>query len=812
MSEGDGPSGPARRAIVRWAWRLFRREWRQQLLLLTLMTATVAAAVAGASMAVNASSFSQDEFGDANSVAHLDDATPDAVTSTLAGARSRFGTVEVIGHRSIALPGSVEPLDLRTQDPNGVFSGPLLALRDGRYPTAVNEVALTGSVADLLGVHVGDHVQLGGVEWTIVGQVENPNNLNDEFALTAPDENAVVDSMTLLFDTRDFGPRPEPPASGTRSADFRLAVMTRGSDGPVAVLVLIAATVAMALVGLVAASGFVVVAQRRQRQLGLLSAIGATERHLRLVMLANGAFVGAVAALVGTALGVAGRVLATSAVEKAANHRLGRFDLPWSLIAECGLLAIVMATAAAWWPARSLSRMPVMAALSARPTRPRPVHRSLAVAVVLLGLGVGGIAAAHPTGTTVRPVVLTMGMLAVVIGVVFAAPAAIRALAAPASRLPFSARLALRDLVRYQARSAAALAAITLGLGISISVVGIAKANEYRADDGNLSNRQLVIRVGDVRTATDANLTAEQRAVLDTHATAVAATLGNPTMYTLDVARNPTDTTIQEPVAETVQTAPQSFRFVNYPYIATPELLALYNIDPTTISADTDLLTMRTDEVRLLDFSPKAVDRSAKNDPVRIQVVDLPSYSSGPNALITESALSRHGWVAARAGWMIELDKPLTGAQIAAARSAAADVGLAIETRSTQDSLATLRTVATTSGALLALAIVAMTIGLIRSEAAADLRTLTATGAASHTRRTLTACTAGALAVLGIVLGTVGAYAALVAGFHSQLYRLTPLPLAQLLPLAVGLPLVAMIAGWLLAGREPRTFSRQALD
>jgi putative ABC transport system permease protein len=86
------------------------------------------------------------------------------------------------------------------------------------------------------------------------------------------------------------------------------------------------------------------------------------------------------------------------------------------------------------------------------------------------------------------------------------------------------------------------------------------------------------------------------------------------------------------------------------------------------------------------------------------------------------------------------------------------------------------------------------------------------TGAASHTRRTLTACTAGSLAVLGIVLGTVGAYAALVAGYHAQLYRLTPLPVAQLVPLALGLPIVAMIAGWLLAGREPRTFSRQALD
>jgi len=35
----------ARRAVLRWGWRLFRREWRQQLLVLLLLTITVAAAI-----------------------------------------------------------------------------------------------------------------------------------------------------------------------------------------------------------------------------------------------------------------------------------------------------------------------------------------------------------------------------------------------------------------------------------------------------------------------------------------------------------------------------------------------------------------------------------------------------------------------------------------------------------------------------------------------------------------------------------------------------------------------------------------------
>jgi hypothetical protein len=36
--------------------------------------------------------------------------------------------------------------------------------------------------------------------------------------------------------------------------------------------------------------------------------------------------------------------------------------------------------------------------------------------------------------------------------------------------------------------------------------------------------------------------------------------------------------------------------------------------------------------------------------------------------------------------------------------------------------------------------------------------------------------------------------------------------LGQLIPLVVGLPVLAGAAGWLLAGREPRVIARQALE
>ena len=53
--DADAGSGiVARRAVIRWGWRLFRREWRQQLLVLGLLTVAVAATIWGASVVTNA--------------------------------------------------------------------------------------------------------------------------------------------------------------------------------------------------------------------------------------------------------------------------------------------------------------------------------------------------------------------------------------------------------------------------------------------------------------------------------------------------------------------------------------------------------------------------------------------------------------------------------------------------------------------------------------------------------------------------------------------------------------------------------------
>ena len=191
----------ARRAVVRWAWRLFRREWRQQILVLTLLTVVVAAAVGFATAAYNLAPVPVEaEYGTANSFFRFDDPEPQALQTKLEAGEEWFGAIDVIGHRSVSVPGSIETVDYRTQDPQGPFGAPMLDLRDGRFPVAVDEIAVTDWVAETFGVDIGAAFSLDGVDRTVVGLVENPSDLDDEFALLVPSLVASSDSVSMFVD------------------------------------------------------------------------------------------------------------------------------------------------------------------------------------------------------------------------------------------------------------------------------------------------------------------------------------------------------------------------------------------------------------------------------------------------------------------------------------------------------------------------------------------------------------------------------------------------------------------------------------
>lgn len=812
MGRRGGTAG--RRVVARWSWRMFRREWRQQSLVLLLLTLAVAAGIAGASAVYNTAGVSETAaFGQARAILAWDDVDPAGLADHVAAAEAQGGPgdVEIVTEWARQAPGAVDDVTYRAQGPDGPLTAGTLALLSGRYPSGTDETAITDGVAQLLQIDVGDVLDLDGVERTVVGRVENPADLGSEFALVAPDaasarpETALLllrteEQVDALLATERFG--------GEQGVDIR----TRGEDmGPLAAATVVGAlAVVLLLVALLSTAGFVVLAQRRQQQFGLLAAVGAPARLLAFATLIHGFLVGLAAATVGSAIGLGGWLVVTPRVEQAVGHRIAALHLPWGLLVSAAGMAVVAATLAAWLPARLVARMPVTTALSGRPPAPRLAHRSGVVALAVLVGGVSCLVASTPRSTGLA----VAGTVATVVGVLLLGPWALRGLAAVARWLPVGLRLAFRNLGRYQVRSGAALAAVTLAVGIPAGIVVTSSAAEHNTSLGNLPADQLLVWT---RNADDPagfspfysedrsdsgfapftpDLTAADLAEREEQVDRMAAELGDAAVVPLDVAVDPALADLPEgQLAVTLGREVEGGQKVDVAllYLAEPELIGRYGPVPRDELA---IYTTEKGELSLTNLEEHEVSLEA---PIRLE----PSYTSLPGSFISRAELDRLGLDTQRIGWLIDADHALTGDDLAQARGRAAGGDLLVEAQETNASLRDLRTWAAGVAAALALGIVAATVGLLRSDAARETRMLAAVGASSGLQRMLTAATAGGLALLGVVLGTAAAYLTLITGYHQQLGDLSPAPLRHLLLLVVGIPALAAAGGWLAGGRSP---------
>jgi putative ABC transport system permease protein len=430
---------------------------------------------------------------------------------------------------------------------------------------------------------------------------------------------------------------------------------------------------------------------------------------------------------------------------------------------------------------------------------------------------------------------LVLGLVAVIAAVILLSPLCLAAVGRLARRAPISVRLALRDLARYRARSGSALAAISLGVLIAV-LVCILSALRYGNNvldyaGPNLASNQLMVYTpngpygpGGPGNGSSGAVTGSKLQTMAASARGIATALGSHDIVQLDTT------------SATLQHAAPGRSWAGPVYVATPQLLGAFGIKTSQVDSAADILSMRPGLSGLAHmqlvygnyFSGNGPPGGSRQHPFpcpkseclanpKIQEVSaLPSGTSAPNTVITERAVRELGLHAITAGWLIQTPHPPTAAQITNARLTAAAAGLTIETKSSAPSSAEILNWATVFGIALALGILAMTVGLIRSETASDLRTLAATGASSATRRSLTAATAGALALLGAVLGTVAAYVAAIAYSWSNpldgLSGLSSVPTANLLVILIGMPLVAVVAGWLLAGREPPAIAHQPIE
>jgi putative ABC transport system permease protein len=529
-----------------------------------------------------------------------------------------------------------------------------------------------------------------------------------------------------------------------------------------AVQILVVEALGLAFIGLVAVASFSVLAQRRLRALGMLGAIGATERNLRLVMIAGGLVVGTTAALAGAVLGLGAWIAYAPTVQRDTGHAVDAADVPWWALAIGIVLAIATSALASRRPAKTMAAVPVVAALSGRLAPPKAVHRSALPGVIVLAAGLACLASAGGLnglaggngpgsggGHPAHALFLLGGLVITITGVCLLAPLAISVLAAGAApRLPVAIRIALRDLVRYRARSGAALAATTFAVFLAMGICVIASIkfdNPLNWIGPDLSSSQVTVGASqNPGPGQSTPFSSAQLATLTTRVNTLAASL-RASAVPLESASTLSNHCLARPVIQTVSS--------------------------------------------------------------------LPNGTSAPNTVLTEYAVSKYHMQAHLDGWLIQAPAPLTAAQLSAVRQFGnADV-VQVLTATYNPSLVDFTRGATALGIVIALSVLAMSVGLIRSETAPDLRTLTAAGASGMTRRTITAATAAALGLLGAILGTAGAVIAVMAWTHSGLTATAGgVPVTDIVILLIGLPLVAAIGGWLLAGREPPAVARQPLE
>ena len=804
------PTTSSLRALTRIAWRDAVRHRARSLLVVALVALPVAAIVGGTVVFATSDATPTQRAVNAMGQADLRVASndPHDGVSALAARLPDGARIEPLASTDTAvrIPGGSDPVHLVAADLHGLASG-MLQVVDGRAPTHLGEIAVSGDVLRRAGADLGGRVTLeDGSTFTVVGRVRNPELLSQSVVLVVPSA-MPAPARTWLVGLPPGADRGaavaglsttpgSPPAftAATREEGGR-----RGTAESNALFVL--GSLAFVEAALVVAAAFAVSIRRRQRELGLIAATGGHPGHLRGTLLLSGVVLGTVGGLAGTALGLLGAWGMTPWLQRWSNRVIDGLSIPTGRVVAAVVLGVVTATVAAWLPARAAARLPVVTALGGRRPPTRPSRRSLVLGMLLVLAG-GALTLAATVLTRARAGASQPTLYAVMVGGVLAvlgfgalSPWLLDRLGRLAPRLPVGLRLAVRDTSRFRTRNGPVVTAVLAGLALSIAV-GSAISSVDAADQARyrpaLREDQLLVSGDDA--ATVATTLADQLPVVAAAPITVPATDGTPAF--LDARPVPADGT--GPVTTAV---------------GTPDLVRALGGGDDAVAAlqrgRAVLIGDRFHDVTGIDL--RAVP-AGQGDPgartvghLDVAVVPGPLLTGRPpSLLVPPAALAAAGWD--RTGrdsgsWVVRLTGPVTNGQATVARRAAASVGqttqVAVESGYVSRTT-TLRRVLLVLSVVTALLVIAVALALAAAETRDDQRTLLSVGADPGLRRTLAAGRAAILACLGGLLA-VPAGLLPVWGLLAMTDGVDFTPSWSSIGIAVvGLPVVAIVGAWAL--------------
>ncbi|SFF65928.1 FtsX-like permease family protein [Blastococcus tunisiensis] len=281
--------------------------------------------------------------------------------------------------------------------------------------------------------------------------------------------------------------------TGTEQAEAAVATIT-GDAAWLTTTLLVFATIAVLVAGLVIANTFAVLLAQRTRDLALLRCVGATARQVRRGVLGEAVLTGLAASVMGVLAGI-GLSAAVSAVVSGLDSPIPLSGVSVPLYAVLVGLAVGTVTTliAALAPARAATRVAPLAAL--RPVDPVSLRSRGGVARLVSGLllTVAGVALMVLGVVTAQILVALPGGVLSALGLLLLAQRAVPPIVATAGRLlgrvgGLPARLATGNATRNPRRTAATATALLIGVTLTTAMVVGASSTRATAQAGLVAN------------------------------------------------------------------------------------------------------------------------------------------------------------------------------------------------------------------------------------------------------------------------------------------------------------------------------------
>jgi putative ABC transport system permease protein len=234
----------------------------------------------------------------------------------------------------------------------------------------------------------------------------------------------------------------------------------------------------LTVAGIVITSAFASGARRQLATLGQLAANGANPRVMRRTLLLQGTWTGIAGSVAGLGLGLATLQILDPYRDRVFNRDSSAYVYRLIDLVPILAMGIIATTIAALIPARTTSRIPVLAALAGRRPLGRVPRRLTVSGIVAFacGLGLLALAVVGSTGDgqgDLWTATALLGSVGVLLGASAVAPALVGLLEPLAARLHGPWRFAARSLVRQRTRTGGVVAAVcaTSALAVMASAI-----------------------------------------------------------------------------------------------------------------------------------------------------------------------------------------------------------------------------------------------------------------------------------------------------------------------------------------------------